>query len=353
MLSRIELSHFRNFSQYEIDAAPSFNLFVGKNGSGKTSLLEAIYFFSMGRSFRNPSYLACIQHQQSFFRLIGNLTNASAEPCLIGIEKNTNNTLSQTKINGVAPSNNAELARLLPMQLVHHETFHLLDAGPQYRREFIDWGVFYTEPQFFQLWQHFQRALKQRNALLKNPDAAQYDFWEKELANYALQIDQLRRLYLTLLLPVLEELIAPLGFVDTISIHYHSGWDQQREYLQVLQKARQRDEILGSTQSGPHRADLKIKAGSFDVDHILSRGQQKMLSFAMRIAQALLLQRLHQQNCVFLVDDLASELDAEHLAFAFAMLAKLKAQTFITAIHTHLFDVSLSNVEHKMFHVEH
>lgn len=351
-LTELTLTHFRNFNHYAFAPAPQFNLIVGRNGRGKTSLLEAIYFLGFNRSFRNRSHQSIIHHQQTFCRIVGHCVGDDQNEIIIGIEKQNDTTQSQLKISGQDARGASELARLLPIQLIHHETFHLLDAGPKHRRTFLDWGSFYAEPLYFNSWQHFQRALKQRNALLKNGGSDQLDFWEQEMASQGLLIEQYRRLYLTLLLPVLEEVLQPFPLPPGLTIDYHAGWDTTRNYLHVLQHSRKRDALLGHTQYGPHRADLLIRINQHDADHILSRGQQKVLSFALRVAQAILLSRLSNQHCLFLVDDLAAELDSTHIELACATLSKLPCQVFITAVHQSLFEEQSKRYDMTLFHVE-
>ncbi len=350
-LRQLSLTDFRNLSNYEMSPAEKFNLIVGDNGKGKTSLLESIYFLGMNRSFRTRSAQAIINDQANLFRIVGEFVDDSGAPLIIGIEKQQDATKSQLKISNQEASNAATLAKLVPIQLVHHETFHLLDAGPQHRREFLDWGVFYGEPLYFSAWQRFQRALKQRNALLKTIDVSQLDFWEQELATQGLAIEEYRRMYLTLLLPALTELLQLLPLPSGLTIDYYSGWDSQRDYLQLLQKSRQRDVILGYTQYGPHRADLRIKINQHAADHVLSRGQQKMLSFAMKVAQALLLSKLGQQRCLFLIDDLAAELDACHIGISCEILSQLPCQIFITAVHSILFEKQLAQFDLSVFQI--
>lgn len=351
-LTSLQLKNFRNFSSYEFKPEQGFNLIIAPNGLGKTSLLEAIYFLGMGRSFRSHSSQPIIKHQEDSCQIIGQFTGIDQEDLLIGIEKHQNPSKSQLKISGRAANNTVELAKLIPIQLVFHETFHLLDAGPQFRREFLDWGVFYAEPLYFGAWQQFQHALKQRNALLKSPDEPQLDFWEHELATQAQALDQFRRMYLTLLLPLLDEVLHPLHLNKGLSVNYYAGWDNQRDYLSLLKQSRQRDTLLGHTQIGPHRADLKIKINQHEADHILSRGQQKIFSFSMRIAQALLLSRLSRQKSLFLVDDLAAELDTFYIDKAVEMLAQLPCQVFITALHPQLFEPQIAHYEIPVFHVD-
>ncbi len=351
-LLELSLKNFRNFSCYEFQPKENFNLILAPNGQGKTSLLEAIYLLGMGRSFRSNFHQPLIKYAEETCQVIGKFKNAEGLEFIVGVEKNQDPSKSQLKISGLQTHSTVEVAKLIPIQLVFHESFHLLDAGPHYRRKFIDWGVFYGEPLYFPAWQRFQYALKQRNALLKNPDPHQLNFWEQELATQAQALDQFRRMYLTLLLPTLEEVLNPLGLSEGLNMNYYAGWDLQQNYLHLLQQNRQRDTILGHTQLGPHRADLKIRIHQHEADHVLSRGQQKIFSFSMQVAQALLLSRLSQQQSLFLVDDLGAELDAMHIEKVLALLAQLPCQIFITTIHAQLFEPHVSNYNIALFPVE-
>ena len=333
-LNQINLVNFRNFSNYELLTSKQLNIIAGKNGAGKTSLLEAIYFLGMNRSFRNRSYQPVIKHQEKFCQIVGRLLTEKNSAVTIGIEKHLHATKSQLKVSE-GNASTVSLAQLLPIQLINHETFDLIDGSPQNRRAFMDWGVFYAEPEYQITWQKFQYALKQRNALLKNMDDKQIVFWELQLAEHAELLAQYRLMYIDNLLPVLQEELKILAFGEELSLEYYPGWENiSLNYLSLLKQQRNRDSILGSTQLGPHRADIRIKIKNFPAEQILSRGQQKMVGFFFRLAQAKLLYEKHQKRCLFLIDDLAAELDQTYLQLAYEILIYLPNQIFMTCLET-------------------
>lgn len=334
-LLQLQLKDFRHFNNIEITLHEGINLIHGPNGSGKTSLLEAVYFLGMGKSFRSHQIQPIIRYEQAACQIIGTLQTNSNQQITIGIEKNLKQNLSTIRIAGQTAQSSAELAKLLPLQIMNHQSFQILDAGPQHRRELLDWGVFHIEVAFFPAWQRFHRALKQRNAALKaQQDKAQIQLWDAELISQAEIITRLRQTYLDLYLPLLQEIIRYLENLPEISLSFLSGWDKQKSYEQSLQDNLARDRILGYTQNGPHRADLRIKVNQHEADEVLSRGQQKLLSYACHIAQAKLLEQLTQKACIFLVDDLPAELDVFRIENAVHLLAQLPGQIFITAVNT-------------------
>jgi DNA replication and repair protein RecF len=198
--------------------------------------------------------------------------------------------------------------------------------------------------------------LKQRNALLRQHQAkndAEFDYWEQELVQQTTLITQYRRIYLDLFFPILEELLATLLPIEGLTINFAAGWDQDKDFLAVLKQARVRDGQIGYTQHGAHRADLKFRLASKDADEILSRGQQKLLSVALRLAQGIALFRFNHKQCIYLIDDLPAELDAERMAKVVNLLAAQQSQVFITAIASDSMGELVSQYEMQTFHVEH
>lgn len=332
---------------------PTCNFVFGANGSGKSSLLEAIYVLAMGRSFRHSQLSTLIQHEAAEFQVIGQWQNDFERSIAVGFSKKRQHSGSGIHVDGRAIHGLSDLVRLVPVQLIHHESFHLLDAGPQCRREFLDWGVFHTEPHFYPAWQRYQRALKQYNAALKRQQSlAELSLWYEELTLQASVIHQLRHDYLQALLPHFETILAKLLAIAGMRIQYTPGWDAALPLHTVLQRHYERDRQLGYSQYGPHRADLKIKWQQHDADHVLSRGQQKLVSYALRLAQSQLLKDSCGKRVVLLIDDLPAELDAEKIDQALQLLLDLQCQLFITAVDDRLLLQACERMSNQMFHVE-
>ncbi|TDQ37275.1 DNA replication/repair protein RecF [Thiopseudomonas denitrificans] len=345
----------RNLAPVALDPSPRINLLYGCNGSGKTSFLEAIYFLALARSFRSARIQPMIQQDQEQVLAFARITTASGDELGIGVSRNRQADI-QIRINGENIRSMAELARHLPVQLINPESFRLLEGAPKIRRQFLDWGVFHVEHSFMHWWQRLQHSLKQRNSLLRHAiiDDQSLQAWNLEFCAASEQIDQFRQDYIRRLKPVFTRTLSGLIDLPGLSLSYYRGWDKDKSLQQVLDDSIQRDRQLGHTQAGPQRADLRLRIGQQNVMDILSRGQQKLVVCALKIAQGHLLAESMGQQCVYLVDDLTAELDPTHRKALCCLLEQLDCQVFITGTdpdslnHDWRKDTPVS-----MFHVEH
>ena len=165
-LVKLQLNDFRNIQQASLQLSPGLNILVGNNGSGKTSVLEAIHYLGLGRSFRTHLTGRVVRQGEKGFVLFAQC-ELEGRTVPIGLAKEKNGD-TQLKIAGAQAQRLADLAELLPVQLIHPDGFDLLTGGPQPRRAWLDWGVFHQQPGFFSLWGRVRRLLKQRNALLRS-----------------------------------------------------------------------------------------------------------------------------------------------------------------------------------------
>ena len=353
-IRQLQITSFRNISEAKLDFAPDLNLITGENGSGKSSLLEAIHYAGLGRSFRNIRQTPVIQHNKDYCAVYCQLNNDN----YLGISK-SNKGANEIRVNGKKASTSAKLARLLPLQLFNAEAFQLLEGGPKARRQFIDWGVFHVEHRFYDAWRNFKRCLQNRNTLLrKQARTTEMAPWDQEFCRLAEQIDDLRRSYLEIYLPELAHTISRLVQLDGLEFQYSRGWKSECSIRETIERSWGRDHIVGHTTAGPHRADLKIKIDSQPASAILSRGQQKLVVSAMKLAQGAQLANLSGNTCVYLIDDLPAELDRKNLQKVCAVLHDLGGQVFITGTEeTELIDTLQTSgfdaTESKLFHVKH
>lgn len=330
-LSRLIIQHFRNLQTVDLTLNPSFNFLVGNNGSGKTSVLEAIFYLGHGRSFKSAVTNRIISYEAPYFTLHGRLQEEQHQ-WSIGLQKmRQGDTL--VKINGEEGSKISDLAHLLPMQIITPEGLTLLNGGPVYRRAFLDWGLFHHQPLFYHLWGNLRRLLKQRNAALQQArNYAELYVWDKELVRLAQQISQWRAEYAEALRPEIEKTCQLFLPEVEISVAFQQGWEKERDYAEILAANFERDKAIGYTVSGPQKADFKFKANGLPADDILSRGQLKLLMCALRLAQGEYLTRQTQRNCIFLIDDFASELDQYKRALLAERLQQNGSQVFVSAI---------------------
>jgi DNA replication and repair protein RecF len=351
-ISRLKITSVRNLHAVDIAPAPTVNLLYGENGSGKTSLLEAINLLATGRSFRSSKVDPLINHEADSAVIYAELANGVQ----VGISKSRRQA-HQLHFQGQAQRNWENVARQLPVQLLDSNSFLLLEGGPRSRRRFLDWGVFHVEPHFLENWRRSRKCLANRNHLLKQArlDRQQLVAWDAELSEAAEQIDRARARYLQSLLPQFSQVYRALGGAnaDALSLAYSRGWDDHQALADVLAASVAVDTRYGATQHGPHRAELDIRVGKNRALDILSRGQQKVLVSALKLAQGELLSVTLGQRCLYLVDDLPAELDRENRARVLRQLLDQGGQLFVTCVDESALHGSLpESAEKALFHVE-
>ncbi|MDN5513816.1 MAG: DNA replication/repair protein RecF [Pseudomonas sp.] len=353
-LSRITVTGVRNLHPVTLSPSSRINILHGANGSGKTSLLEAIHLLGLARSFRSTRLQPVIHYEQPACTIFGQVQLAEGGTSNLGISRDRQGEL-QIRIDGQNARSAAQLADLLPLQLINPDSFRLLEGAPKIRRQFLDWGVFHVEHRFLGAWQRLQKALRQRNSWLRHGtlDGASQAAWDRELCSASEEIDSYRRAYIQALKPVFEQTLAELLHLDGLTLSYYRGWDKDRDLSEVLATSLLRDQHLGHTQAGPQRADLRLRLAGHNAAEILSRGQQKLVVCALRIAQGHLVNEAKRGQCIYLVDDLPSELDEQHRQALCRLLEDLRCQVFITCVdHELLREGWQTDTPVAMFHVE-
>jgi DNA replication and repair protein RecF len=327
----LKLHQFRNFLAQEWQFSPEFNVITGNNGSGKTSMLEAIYFLAHGRSFRVKELNRMIHQGQNHFTLFGEVEDQDTFTLALQRSMSGDN---KNRLNHVDVKSASQFAERLPVLLFNPESFQLLTGGPKSRRQMIDWGVFYHYPLLRPHYLNVRRALKQRNAALKqNLQREQIRLWETTIIENIHEINRARNDYLQLLVSYTATLLNDFIARHALEFRFEQGWHEGEDLMTLWDKTFMQDLRLGVTQHGPHQADLKISSHKKPARDILSRGQQKSLITMLKLAQGKLLSNTLHQTPVYLLDDLASELDTEHQEFLWNYLLSQKAQVILTSIH--------------------
>ncbi len=342
-INQLHLQNFRNCTQAQCQLSSGLNLFVGDNAAGKTSLIEAIWLLATGRSFRTAKSHHLIQHEQQKSVIFCQLASShqADKTHKIGMQKSAQQTL--LKVDGEPVKGQIHITSLIPVQLLTPESHRLLEEGPKARRQFMDWGCFYQNRDFIQLWRLYQRSLKQRNhALKKRLPQAQVQLWDQQLVSTALQIDAIRQDYLQQLEPYLHTFCQALmpEIEAQVVCQYRAGWPKNTDDLLTLMSQNYpKDSQIGHTQYGAHRADIRFKFAGQEAMQALSRGQQKLFVCALLLAQASLHEKVVNEPVIMLIDDLPAELDENHRLKLLELLQVLNIQHLITSTSADLIPI--------------
>jgi DNA replication and repair protein RecF len=351
-LEKLVINQFRNISSANLAFNSKINVIAGANGSGKTSLLEAIYFLGLGRSFRSHLSNRIISYDHKAFTLYAEINNQN-NTIPIGLQKSKSGE-SILKINGSQNNKLANLTQYFPLQLITPESYTLLSGSPKNRRAFLDWGVFYHDQLFYSNWARIKRLLKQRNAALKQCKTYnELQVWDNEFCLLSEELSERRQAYWKQLIPLINSTIADFLPDFSVTSQFFCGWDKNNKSLQqYLSDNFNRDKQLGYTTAGPQKADIRFKINGLPVSDELSRGQLKLFVYALRLAQGLFLNSFNDKQCVFLIDDFSSELDHAKQLILAKHIKHSHAQLFITVIDKNNIE-TLFGQERTVFHVEH
>ena len=352
ILQSLSITSIRNIQQADLKLSSGVNLLHGENGSGKTSVLESIHLLATGRSFRTSKPGTLISETESSALVVADLSNGHQ----IGLTKSRQKG-HQLNMDTEKQRNWDKVARELPVQVLDANSFLLLDGGPNARRRFLDWGVFHVEPLIVDQWRKTRKCIANRNLLLRksSPDTDQLRAWDLQLCKAASDVDMARNSYFNCFVPIFDQVYESLTGPSphVLNLIYHRGWDSDRELAEVLLHSEITDKKHGATQNGPHRADLVVKAGSRLAIETLSRGQQKILVSALKIAQGVLLSQALDRACIYLVDDLPAELDRANRQKVLDKLMGLKGQLFVTCVDREALLISPANSpKMSTFHVK-
>lgn len=350
LLNQMKIRNFRCFSEASFKLDADLNWIIGQNASGKSSLLEALFFLGHGRSFRSNRPDRLIKLGEEGFELVARLGKDGREK-VFGMARRNGQT--EIRYAGAPLSGMAEAARLLPVVILDSGMNSLVDGGPGERRRWLDWGVFHVEQTFLAYWRGYHQALKQRNmALRSGVSDRSLAPWTQALIRAGEPLTDLRTGYFKALIPRLLEYVSIALPEVQLDVQYRAGWAEGETLPESLAKHALADRERGNTRSGPHRADVQLRIDGLPAEERLSRGQQKMLAGAMWLSQVSRFIEATGKRPLLLVDDLAAELDGERLQRFLAILARQPAQQVLTAIA----DAEMARtglINGKVFHVEH
>lgn len=358
LLNSVVVQDVRNVRNAKLDHLSNITVLYGENGSGKTTILEAINILGLSRSFRTNKIQSVICRESNSCTVFGDIWMVNKESFTpLGITRFSNGK-RKIQANRLEIKRVSELAKLLPIQVIDSQTFRLLEGGPKERRQFLDWGVFHVEHHFSAHWAHLERSVKQRNSVLRNnrncQDHVQIDVWNREICKVADTIDQMRRGYFDHFSTKFRQIWDKISSDIEIEIRYTKGWSSDRSLQEDLDRQLGIDKRRGITSVGPHRATIDILSQGKPAHLSLSRGQQKLVVSILKITQGQLLRDYSNKKTVYLLDDLPSEFDKGNRNTICRLLEDIDAQLFLTCVEkASLTECWNSESQVRMFHVEH
>jgi DNA replication and repair protein RecF len=349
-IEQLRMRGLRCLSDVAIELDPAVNVFVGANGAGKTSVLEAVFLLSHARSFRAGAKDALLQRGAPLLSIFAELRHDDGRASRVGLGRSGVRWEARVDGENVAIG---QLVRECAVVCFEPGSHALIAGAAEERRRYLDWGVFHVEHDFLLGWRRYQRALKQRNTLLRATTLTTDEMfapWEAELVQSAELIDRQRRAYLDLLRPKLLNAFAGLlPELGKPELRYRRGWSEEQDLIRQLREQRGRDLARGHTTLGAHRADWTIAFEHAPLREHLSRGQEKLTALACMLAQAELYAERRGEWPIVCLDDLASELDHAHQAAVVAQLAAAHAQLLLTGTE---LPQALQGLPARVFHVE-
>jgi len=352
-VNSLDISNLRNIASAQIEPDPCLNCFTGDNGAGKTSILEALAVLSKGRSFRTGQISSLIGPQSDHFQIVSKIEGPSETQHMLGMQRSSRDWTARH--NGENVSQLSDMTEMLPYVLLEPGSHTLVSGPPDGRRKYLDWGVFHVKHSFLPLWRRYSRALKQRNAALRQSKQSVVESLDPQLVDLGEKLHQARQQHVVTLTALLAETLPVFNkALKDIDINYRKGWsgDSLEDSINL---SFQSDMDRGATGPGPHKADLYLSISGTPARDRLSRGEQKALTAAMTLAQARMIAETGNPP-VLMLDDLSSELDEEHLIRVLRAGLKLGTQVWLTG--TSLAPAVLKSREvtdagFSMFHVEH
>ena len=358
ILKNISIINYKNIKAVNLDLSAKINCLIGHNGVGKTNFLDAIYYLSFCRSAYNPIDSQVITHDEGFFMLEGNYLDehGDVENIYCGMKRGTKKHFKRNKKEYKRLSQHIGL---IPLIFVSPSDTSLIEGGSEERRRLMDVVISQYDHSYIEALANYNKALQQRNALLKmedEPDAALLDIWEQEMARNGEVLYQKRDAFVQELIPIFQQIYQHVsGNREEVRLRYVSHC-QRGPLLEVIQRDRFKDRAVGYSLHGVHRDDLEMLIGDYQMKREGSQGQNKTFVLALKLAQFDFLRRTCSSTTpLLLLDDIFDKLDAQRVEAIVQLVSGDNfGQIFITDTNRDHLDKILSRTQgdYKIFFVE-
>ncbi len=330
----LHVAHIRSHTEYRIEFSPEVTIITGANGSGKTSLLEAVFVSLQGTSFRG-SDKEILQTNSPWWSIKATLNDEQTRTIKFNPEKAT--ARKQFDIDNKT-SARMPVKQKHPVVLFEPEDLRLLHGSPSRRRKFIDTFISQLSPLYGSALRKYERALRQRNNLLKKPHIQDDELfaWNIALAEHGAYIIEQRIAFIEQINQNLTQLYQDIaGTKDDVSVHYTHTFvgDIKQKLLNELHANSQRDRYLGNTSTGPHRHDIIFTINNSPALSTASRGEARTIVLALKFLEVSIIETLTEKTPIILLDDVFSELDASRQKLLTSQLKNY--QIIITSATSH------------------
>lgn len=354
ILEKLSIINYKNIAAATLEFSPKINCFIGQNGVGKTNVLDAIYFLSFCHSANNPIDSLVIRHEQDFFMLEGYYNEDLLIYC--GMKRGTKKHFKRNKKEYKRLS---EHIGLIPIVAVSPSDTLLIEGGSEERRRLMDMVISQYDRSYIESINRYNKALQQRNAILKQEEEPNLDvisLFEEQMALEGEKIYNSRKSFVEKLIPVFQHIYESISENrEIVSLNYFSHC-QRGPLLEIIQKDRFKDRAVGYSLHGIHRDDLEITIGGHQMKREGSQGQNKTFVIALKLAQFEFLKRTNSKTTpLLLLDDIFDKLDAKRVEQIVKLVASNEfGQIFITDTNRDHLDQILTNSSHdyRIFHVD-
>ena len=355
ILRKLSILNYKNIAEATLELSPKMNCFIGRNGMGKTNVLDAIYYLSFCRSAGNPIDSQVIRHEEPFFMLEGNYDE---DLCIsVAMKRGTKKHFKRNKKEYKRLS---EHIGLIPLVVVAPSDTLLIEGTSEERRRLMDMVISQYDRSYIDALSRYNNAHQQRNTLLKmedeEPDPLLMQLWEEQMAESGEELYQKRKAFVDELEPIFQDYYQRIsGGQERVGLSYVSHC-QRGPLLEVIQRDRMKDRAVGYSLHGVHRDDLEFTLDGHPMRREGSQGQNKTYVIALKLAQFDFLKRTASQTTpLLLLDDIFDKLDAERVEQIVRLVSSDSfGQIFITDTNRDHLDQILrsSALDYRIFHVE-
>ncbi len=338
IIKKLSLYHFKNHAEKRFEFSPQINCFVGNNGAGKTNILDALHYLSVGKSFLGNTDLNNIKNEEDFFTIEAEIGNDDSEDIIKILQPKEGKKI--IKKNDKSYDRMADHIGYLPSVMISPYDSNLISDAGESRRKFLDSMISQTDSEYLFNLIQYQKTIQQRNALLKyfaknrTWDKDSLEIYDEPIIRFGTKIFTKRKDFVEQLNPIVKNFYHIIsGGKETVSVVYESHLLED-SLENLLKKSLERDRMLTYTSKGIHKDDLLFEMDEVLIKKIGSQGQQKSFLVSLKLAQMSLIKELTKKTPILLLDDIFDKLDDTRVSQLIELVNRESfGQIFITDTH--------------------